>query len=51
MTAALRERTLERARVRAAHRWVQPHFLLNTLASLDYMVHRNPPAAASMTTA
>ena len=42
------ERTVVEARMEALQAQIEPHFLFNTLASIDQLIHTDPPRASRM---
>jgi signal transduction histidine kinase len=42
------QRQLSEARMQAMQAQVEPHFLFNTLASVEYLIETNPPRASAM---
>ncbi len=42
------ERQLAQARLQVLHAQVEPHFLFNTLATVDYLIETDPPRASKM---
>lgn len=45
---AERERELARAELQVLRAQVEPHFLWNTLANVEYLIRKDPPQAATM---